>query len=83
LAVLASSAISLLAVKSKPSFLFASTHAIGVQAFGAVASLLSAAPYVLLFIALSLLATTDNPNTAFTAESTDETPPIAEASSHP
>ena len=71
LAELASGALSLLATRIGHSFISATTSTGQLYAIQAAESLFTATPYILLFIALSLLATTANPSSTFTTESVE------------
>jgi hypothetical protein len=62
-AAFVSNALYVFAFHAKPSFLPASTPDLGIQIFWIAVSLLTAVPYMLLFIALSLLASSEEPAT--------------------
>ena len=62
LTVLASIALYFLTLQIEPSFISGSTPYGGTPLFEAIASTISAVPYIVLFIALSLLAKADEPS---------------------
>jgi len=68
LAVIACDALYFFTMQIRPTFISRSTHWSGDFIYGAVASLVSAMPYTVLFIALSLLAKDDEPDTMLDAE---------------
>jgi hypothetical protein len=71
----ASGTLYLLAVQIGRSFISSTTPIGATYAVEATESVVSAAPYIVLFIALSLLASTDNVVTAFSVEPSGDTPP--------
>jgi hypothetical protein len=71
----ASGTLYLLAAHIGHSFISPTTPIGATYAVEAAESVVSAVPYIVLFIALSLLASTDNAMTAFTVEPTWDAPP--------